>query len=269
MSQPRVYKEALVLAGGIGSRLSSITGEVPKYLLDIRGLPLAFYPILILRIVGVERFVIVVAEKYADLMKRRFSRLVKHGGPELVYVYNPKPELENGYSLLLGVREIKSEEFIVTVGDHLYGTNLIKSIMSYQLREADVRVGGDADPKYVNVEEATRILADKNGRLLNIGKNLSEFTHIDVGVFLFKKKALESFINAGIRSKITISGLILEMLRRGVNVHVAEVKGAAWCDVDTPEDLRDVLEGSKTIILDLIHSEVSKYLEEQEQSQRG
>jgi choline kinase len=259
----RAYEEALVLAGGVGSRLSSVTGGKPKYVFNIRGLPLTLYPILTLSLIGVSRFVIVVAEKFVDMVEDEFSRLLSRIGIEVVYVSNPHPELENGYSLLLGVKEIKSSEFIVTVGDHLYSTGLARTITSYGLEDADVKVGGDSAPKYVDVNEATRILADKNRRLISIGKNLDKFTHIDVGLFLFKKKVFREVerLEREAKVKLSLSNLILTMQRRGVDVKVAELENALWCDVDTPRDLAELLGGERTIVLETVRSEVSRKLE--------
>lgn len=256
-----VFKEALVLAGGVGSRLSSITMGEPKYLLTIKGLPLTLYPVLVLWMTGVERFVIVVAEKFSSVIRRRFSGLLREVGAEVVYVENPRPDLENGYSLLLGAKEVAGEEFIVTVGDHLYTTKLVSSVASHRFREAGVVVGGDPEPKYVDVSEATKILADEGHRLTRIGKHLDSYTHVDVGVFTFKKSVFNNILFGTARGAgLTLSDLLLELVRSGVDVRVAELRDAVWYDVDTPEDVRGLLEGGGRRVLEAVWSEVSSYL---------
>ncbi len=251
MASAGSLKEALVLAGGLGRRLSRISGDRPKYLLEINGVPLIMYPMLTLYGVGVERFVVVVAEAFLDSMRRRLSPIERLATVE--YVANPKPELENGYSLRIGA-DVMGEVFIATVADHLYTGGLVLDLVETRLGDAAAIICGDPAPLYVDIGEATKILASGEGKLLLIGKGLSSYTHIDTGLFIFRRSGVLAAGHLELLSKSNISSF-LQGISKEDSVIVATTWNHLWIDIDTPTDLERLFSVARKV-LDSVSKEV-------------
>ena len=94
-------------------------------------------------------------------------------------------------------------------------------------------VAADKSPKTVNMDEATKILYDGE-KIVKIGKDLKEFTHVDSGLFFGRKELGE----------IDFEGNLSElMLRLGKRGGVGEFEGLPWFDVDTLEELLESVRG--------------------------
>jgi len=249
--------EAVILAAGFGKRLRGITGSVPKYFYKIENLPLILYPLSALVRVGVKRIVIVVSEGFLRRAIRILSKYIKAlGNVEILFVSNPKPEWGNGYSLLLGSEKVMGEKFLVSMADHIY-TYKVPLKIAEEAYNACIVIGGDSKPRFVRVEEATKILAE-NGILKKIGKNLDTFTHIDVGVMIFTKEAIDIVRKSNVRYEdLSVSKAISIVAESNCRVKVVDVLGEYWIDIDTPRDLVELLYGDSRPVLDTVLKEMS------------
>ena len=54
----------------------------------------------------------------------QFIRKLNINAPELKFIENKYPERENGYSLFLGVCNISSKNFILSMADHVFSENI-------------------------------------------------------------------------------------------------------------------------------------------------
>ena len=63
MKNQMKQREVVVLAGGIGSRLSGIAGNLPKCMMEIAGRPFIFHLIEKLLNLGAEKIVLATANK--------------------------------------------------------------------------------------------------------------------------------------------------------------------------------------------------------------
>jgi len=59
-----LIKEAIILAGGLGKRLQSITKDTPKPMVDIQGKPFLSYLMDYLKIQGVNKILLSIGYKY-------------------------------------------------------------------------------------------------------------------------------------------------------------------------------------------------------------
>ena len=248
-------RTAVILAGGLGKRLRSITGGYPKYTLNILGYPLIMYPINTLRMFDLDRLVIVVADRYLKLIKGDIEAYL-NDALDIVYVGNPYPERENGYSLMLAVDYVDTDVFLLSVADHIYTYGVVKKLMEDYNSSIDFLVGGDSAPKYINIDEATKIRADNNGRLQSIGKNIRRYTHIDIGVFIARRYAVEEVMHLMNSDRIRLSDVIMELSRREYGVYVSDVVGNSWTDVDTIDDVQEILYGKRRAVVETVLQEL-------------
>ena len=224
--------EAIILAAGFGTRLRGYT-DLPKPVVRVFGLPLIAYPMASLMASGVETFCIVVNRLNAEYVEEVVSR----AGVEAEVVVNPRPELGNGYSLLVGMERVKGECFYVSMSDHIYTPAIPRSIGG--LWEADVALCVDSTPSLVDEGEATKVLVDK-GVILNIGKGLKEYTHVDTGVMVMRAEMYNAYTRYIIDGVNELSHLIRNAVLDGFSVMAVDVSGLPWVDMDSLEDLRRV-----------------------------
>jgi len=248
--------EAVILAAGLGKRLREVV-KGPKFALKVEGLPLIYYPILTLANVGVRKFVVVVARKFYNIARNVVRNLEERYGLEIVLIENPCPEKGNGYTFLLARESIVGEKFFVSMCDHIYSKSIPLEIMKTMVKSnADVVVGADSSPKFIAIEEATKIYADEKGNIVKIGKNIEKYNYIDLGVFMIKRNVLDKVIDLKSKVHVSFSDIIAEAARKKCKVIIAEIKQGLWTDIDTPKDLEELLRGKRRTVLNFVLREV-------------
>jgi len=116
-----VIDQAIILAGGLGTRLGELTRSMPKPLLDISGQPFLEYVFWNLRRHGIGRVVLSVgylAEKTQAILGDG-SRF----GLDLTYIVETEPQGTGG-GLKLAV-DLLDDEFLVLNGDTIFDVNYL------------------------------------------------------------------------------------------------------------------------------------------------
>ncbi len=249
-------KEAVILAAGLGTRLREQYPSTPKFAIPIGKIPLILFPFKVLQKAGVERFTIVVAKDFSHILRGILSHAAK---PEVdvTIVENPSPEKGNGYSFLLTEGATTSQYFFVSMCDHLYPPALPARLAeALKASPAELIVGADSIPIYINLAEATKIRANDEDHLLAIGKNLNYFNFVDAGVFIASQKLYQLSPTLQELPVIEFSTIVKAAADAGFKVLVCDVSGIPWTDVDTPTDILDLLGGRRREVLNSILSEV-------------
>ena len=247
-----VVREAIILAAGLGSRLWGVTGGKPKFLVKVRGIPLIYYPLISLVLAGVSRFVIVIPRGWSRRVLRLIGKLPFDVDIDLVVVRNYEVERENGYSLLLGAEFVKGKFFVLSMSDHIYVPEIPRKLISIVSRfpkRALVAIGADRRPLFVDVGEATKIKVERGRYVLRVGKNLDDFDFIDSGVFLMSSKLLRVRDKLLEKRTLGVSDVINEVIRMGYRVLAIDITGYPWTEVDTPEDLDEVRNGIRSVVV--------------------
>jgi D-glycero-alpha-D-manno-heptose 1-phosphate guanylyltransferase len=125
---------AIILAGGLGTRLRSVVPDLPKPMAPICGRPFLAYNFDYWIRQGVNRFVLSVGYRH-EVIIDYFGNSYK--GAELVYVIEQTP-LGTGGGLLLAAHEMgQNEPFLVLNGDTFFAVNLKDLIAFSQTNNAD------------------------------------------------------------------------------------------------------------------------------------
>lgn len=243
-----------ISAAGLGMRLRKISGGIPKAFFKINGKELLWYPLSVFKTMGIIDSCVATLPGYIS----EAIYVAQDAGVRVRVIENHKYLLGNGYSLYKSVACASSfSNFIIaSVTDHLY-TGVVISAVLKKLQEGFAAVvAGDRRPKYVNVEEATKISIAGDGRL-KVRKNMARWTWIDMGVFGFRRDVIP-IMSKCLERIPTISG-VLECLSEDVDVAVADVTGAPWSDLDSTEDFIDLVIGKRREVLEAVRRWINEW----------
>jgi 1L-myo-inositol 1-phosphate cytidylyltransferase len=227
-------KTALILAAGNGSRLATVSGALPKPLVELRGEPLIKHIVLAARGAGIERFVIVAGHRAEAI--RSWAARQRWTGIEIELIENPHYKGKaNGISVLQA-RHAITEPFLLLMADHIFEPETAAAL----LREP---VGPDetilaVDRKLDNIfdmDDATKVLC-KGKYIVTIGKQLAVYDAVDTGMFLCTPALFAALEHATVNSDCTLSDGMRLMAQQG-KFRAFDIGNGLWQDVDTPEAL--------------------------------
>lgn len=230
----------IILASGWGTRLRS-WGAIPKPLTPVRGRPLIEYPALTLKAVGVSSAVVVErpGSGVHEAIEGFFERLVP--------IQNYRVWLGNSYSLSLALKAIPPDEIVpIVMSDHVIEPGAVKEVCRAAESGGHHSLGVDFRPKWVGVDEATKVVV-RNGRVVGAGKGLSSWDAVDVGA--------AAVINQDGLTRLAESaaweGKGFSQFMAGLKALAVDVTGAAWLDIDSPEDVVEASLGRRREVIAL------------------
>ncbi len=155
--------KGVILAGGIGSRLSPLTRITNKHLLPVYDRPMIFYPIQTLVNAGITDILLVTGGQNAGDFLRLLGNGKDFGLKHINYTYQ---EGEGGIADALRLAEHFSDEqpICVVLGDNLIETNIIAPCEKFkkQGRGAHIILKEVPDPERFGVP------AFDGGRIISI-----------------------------------------------------------------------------------------------------
>ncbi len=123
-----MIKEAIILAGGYGTRLQYAVRDLPKCLAPVNGRPFLFYVINFLRSQGIEKFIFLLGYKHELIEQYLNSRFSTLNFQCLV----EKEPLGTGGALLAACYKSSEQDVLVVNGDSLFKINLEKAGQQHQ-----------------------------------------------------------------------------------------------------------------------------------------
>ncbi len=115
-----MIKEAIILAGGLGTRLRSVVADLPKCMATVAGKPFLYYVIEHLQKQGVEKFVFSVGYKYEfieEYLQKEFSGLQYQLSVE-------EEPLGTGGAIKLSCSKASEKDVLVLNGDTLFAVDV-------------------------------------------------------------------------------------------------------------------------------------------------
>ena len=222
--------QAIILAGGLGTRLREAVPDVPKPMALVNGRPFLEYQLDYWLDQGVERFIISVGYLH-HLIQEHFGAIYR--GREVVYACEDEA-LGTGGGLLLSLTRLTSDSpCLIANGDTFFEVELSRLRRYHQEKEADVTIGlfrTEPDSRYGEV------VVDDQGRVTSFrATNQGQARLANGGVYLAHPLAfLDLDWQAG--DKVSLEAeLFPAMIRAGRRLYGLEVQGR-FIDIGLPED---------------------------------
>lgn len=223
-------RQAVILAAGQGTRLRRDEKDFPKPLYPLRGRPLIGWVMQALRQAGVERVRVVVGFAREETVPGIQAACPQ--GLRLDFIDNPEWEKKNGVSLYQA-RGHLAERFFLSMSDHLYSTKMAQCLASGAVEEDSLYLAVDRKLKTIfDMDDATKVKT-KDGRIVDIGKQLSEFDAVDTGLFVCPPGVFAFLERSMVDGDCSLSDAVRAMAREG-KARVVDIGGLFWQDVDTP-----------------------------------
>ena len=132
-------KKGIILAGGLGTRMSPLTKAVNKQLLPIHDKPLIFYPLSILMLANIKDILIIVNKGQLG----QYKKILPNGnnlGIKINYAEQDKPRgLPDAF--IIGEKFINNKNVALILGDNFfYGQNLTKNLINISKQNKGARI---------------------------------------------------------------------------------------------------------------------------------
>lgn len=225
--------EAVVLAGGEGTRLRPLTKHQPKPMLPVANRPVLEYVLDALVDAGVDRAVVVVGHK-GDRIRDRFENAYR--GLELEYV-RQKVQLGSGHALL-EARERVGDEFLVVNGDNVIDARMVRGTLDH-FRESDCAASVSVAPS--DTPEEYGAVLTENGTVTTIIEHPSDSAgyRINAGVYAFTSEIFDALDRTETRAgELYVTDALNDL---SGEVLAADVNGV-WFDPSYPWDVLTVTE---------------------------
>ena len=225
-------KQCLILAAGNGTRLRSVSGSLPKPLVDFRGKPILEHVILRAHQAGIDKFAIVVGYR-SDLIRSWFDG--RSLGVSVTFVENPDYHKSNGISALKARNEIQ-DNFLLLMADHIFEPETARVLLKQRLAPGEVILAVDPNiDRIFDLDDATKVLRDGD-RIVDIGKEIADYDALDTGMFLCSPSLFDRLESATKDGNCSLSDGMRQLASER-RLRALEIGEANWQDVDTPEAL--------------------------------
>jgi NDP-sugar pyrophosphorylase family protein len=229
-------KTALLLAAGMGNRLSPLTDSIPKCLVEVNRIPILERLMLSLRSHGFRRLFVVtghLSEVIEDYLGSRYA------GIEIIYIDSPLYETTNNiYSLWLAGKEI-DEPFLLIESDLVFHSELLAPMLQPD------RIAVSKMLPWMNGTTVT-LTGPKQLKAFCLGaESRNNARHYKtVNIYNFSRNTwrliqerLDQYISAG-KVNGYYEEVFAEMVAEGA-ISLAPVffDAARWYEIDTLEDL--------------------------------
>lgn len=182
---------ALIQAGGAGTRLKSITGDLPKPMVKICGKPILQWQIESMMSSGIKEFILVVSNKSTAVQD--YFGDGKELGCEIDYIVENTP-LGSGGALALVAHKIKSD-FILCFGDLMLDVDWEKFMEFHKKSGAIITAFSHPNS---HPYDSDVLVTNENGKIINIlSKNQKrDFFYANLtnaGIYCVSSELLETF----------------------------------------------------------------------------
>ena len=242
-----MIKKGIILAGGMGTRMSPLTKAVNKQLLPLYDKPLIFYPLSVLMLAGIRKILIIVNKGQLNQFRKVLPEK-NNLGITIEYKEQPNPGgLPEAFTI--GEKFISNDNVSLILGDNFfYGqslTKILKKNMNLKTG-AKIFIHPVKRPQLFGV--ATLNKSKKVISLKEKPKN-SKSNLAVTGLYFFDKKVVEltKKLKQSKRGELEIIDL-LNLYKRKNKLKAEFIgRGGSWLDTGSINDFNDASNYISTI----------------------
>ena len=231
-----MIKKGIILAGGMGTRMSPLTKAVNKQLLPIYDKPLIFYPLSILMLAKIKDILIIVNKGQLN----QYKKLLPNGnnlGIKITYLEQNKPRgLPDAF--VLGEKFIGKNNVAMILGDNFfYGQNLTTKLLECAKIKDGARVllHTVQNPELFGVAKV-----NKQKKIITLKEKPKKFisNYAITGLYFFDNKVIKYSKNLrpSKRGEIEIIDLLLRYKKNNKLSADFIGRGGAWLDTGSIDD---------------------------------
>jgi len=226
--------KGIVLAGGLGIRLGSLTRITNKHLLNIYNKPMVFYPIQTLVDAGIKDILIVTGGNHAGEFLRLLGNGHEFGLKHINYTYQ---EGEGGIAEALGLAEhfADGEKIVVILGDNVFEKSIKKYVNNFKAQKEGARI----IIKEVEDPERFGVADFKNNKIISIEEKPKKpkSNYVVAGIYMYDNQVFEIIkgLKPSARNELEITDVNNTYLRQ--NQLYYDMLDGWWTDCGLPETL--------------------------------
>ena len=231
-----MIKKGIILAGGMGTRMSPLTKAVNKQLLPIYDKPLIFYPLSILMLAKIKDILIIVNKGQLN----QYKKLIPSGenlGIKITYIEQNRPRgLPDAF--VLGEKFIGKDNVAMILGDNFfYGQNLTSKLLAC----AKIKDGAKVLLHSVQTPELFGVAkVDKNNKIIQLKEKPKKFisSNAITGLYFFDNKVVQysKKLKHSKRGEVEIIDLLLRYKKNNKLSADFIGRGGAWLDTGSIDD---------------------------------
>lgn len=230
---------AVILADGVGSRLSPTTDSSARSLLSVGGSTILERTIRNCLSCGISQFVLVLGHR-ADEIQHFVNKAFR--GVRVTYVINDRyRDTNTGYALGMAASKIGSSEFIRIDADVVFDARILR-----QLTDSDLPNVLCIDSTGTRMTAQMNVIADEQKHVRTVGASVDPELAVGVSIkidkvsgkmapLLFAELALMMENPANLRADLEAA--YARLVEKGTVIHALDISGLNWTNIETAEGL--------------------------------
>lgn len=223
-----MIKEAIILAGGLGTRLKGVISDIPKPMAPIKSTPFIQYLFDYLINADITHAVLAVGYKY-EVIKNYFGSAYKN--LEISYAVEHEP-LGTGGGIANAVSKIKGDNCLLLNGDTYFNVNLKELSLFHESGNSKLTL---SLKEMENFDRYGTVDFNQQKRIVGFAeKKPVEKGYINGGVYALNKSIFNSYQPG---NKFSFEKDIMEAKINSIEMYAFESKGY-FIDIGIPEDYK-------------------------------
>ena len=216
---------AVIMAGGLGTRLRPITNNIPKPMVDIGGVPLLERQINNLSKLNVKRVYIAV-NYLSEVIEDYFNDGSEH---KIEIRYLKEKDILGTAGALSLIKEKPRKPFLVMNGDVLTSSNFTSLVNFHQKEGADLTIAAFS----YNIDIPFGVMENEGSHVIEIKEKPSQNFLCNAGIYILSPRTIEAIPK---NKKFNMTDLISHQLKETKQVSIFPIH-EYWSDIGTSNDL--------------------------------
>jgi L-glutamine-phosphate cytidylyltransferase len=233
-----VELKAVVLAAGLGSRISEITKDIPKTMIEINGK--CIFELILENLVENKIFNVVFIIGYREeLLRPLLERSCSKLGVNLEIIVNERYATTNTMYSLWMARDVVKSNFLYLHGDLIFSPEMLRKFINSSEGNSVL-----VDKKYPSDWEDAMKIISSNSSLKYMSKSitLNEMDGVAIGMYKFNQvgrdelyKVMKVLVDTGATQNWISEAINILSKKININLEISFLHD--WADVDNLVDL--------------------------------